>query len=233
MKTKQKYMPKFAAIAAMLALATNAQADELRPMNLIPTPEQTVGPFYPGYKAFDKADDNMSNTLYKIISFPVTEIHSIANSGAKGQLIRIKGEVVDINGQIVPGAEVQIWQTDGDLGRYLIEKTDKPLDPSFDYIGKTMTDFNGQWSIATLRPKEYEADTNWIRPDHLHVRVFIAGKLKLTTQLYFSDDQELIEKDLILQALTPEQRKALIMDLVNEGVKNESSAYIKLVLKQQ
>lgn len=231
MKTTFKAIPKLIIIAAIMGSAGTALADNSNPTTLVPTPEQTVGPFYPGYKAFDKADDNMSNTLYRIISFPVTEVHSIASSGAKGQLLRIKGEIVDINGQNVPGAEVQIWQTDGDLGRYLIEKTDKPLDPNFDYIGKTMTDFKGQWSIATLRPKEYEADTNWIRPDHLHVRVFIAGKLKLTTQLYFADDQELIDKDLILQALTPEQRKSLIMELVNDGVKNESSAYIKLVLK--
>lgn len=219
-------------IAVALILAQAAVADQSNLAGLIPTPEQTAGPFYPGYKAFHNADNNMSNTVYKQISFPIDEaVHAIAQSKAKGSLLRISGQVVDKNGQPVTEAEVQFWQTDGDQGRYLVEKTDKPLDPNFEYVGKDMTRTDGTWSIATVRPKEYEADAEWVRPDHIHVRVFIKGQLKLTTQLYFSDDQELIDKDRILQALTPEQRAALIIELQNHGVKNESAGSIRLVLK--
>lgn len=218
-------------LTTMLILAQTAFTQETGLVDLIPTPEQTVGPFYPGYKVFQNADNNMSNTKYKRIPFPTEDWGSVASSDAKGSLLRISGQVLDKNGQPVPGAEVQFWQTDGDQGRYLVEKTDKPLDPNFEYVGKDMTLIDGTWTIATVRPKEYEADEDWVRPDHIHVRVFIKGHLKLTTQLYFSDDQELIGKDRILQALTPEQRAALIIEVKNIGVKNELAGNIRLILK--
>jgi protocatechuate 3,4-dioxygenase beta subunit len=193
------------ATVGLSANASNSSAITSGEPKLIPTPEQTAGPFYPGYETFKNADSDMAN-----YSAPKDKI-------AKGELILILGMVLDLNGNHVPNAEIQFWQTDGDQGRYLNEKTDKPLDPNFDYVGRVIPkDSNSDSSsfgVITVRPKEYEADEDWTRPSHIHVRVLIKGKLILTTQVYFSDEMDLINKDKIIARLTPEQRKAVIIDL--------------------
>jgi protocatechuate 3,4-dioxygenase, beta subunit len=188
--------------------------------HMLPTPEQTAGPFYPGARAFlDKGND-------------------LANSfTAKGDQIVIRGHVVDRGNYPIANAEVQIWQTDGDQGRYLVEQTDKPIDPDFNYHGKVMTNGNGEFELRTVRPKEYEANGDWIRPDHVHVRVLTGNRIRLTTQMYFADDKELIDKDLILQAMTPEQRAAVIVDfqmdpmLTRDAGKLVKAGHFHIVLK--
>lgn len=189
---------KTATLIFLLLFATHGGAN-----HITPTPEQTSGPFYPGAAAFLNATPDLTNKFL-----------------AKGDLTLLEGHVF-MDHRPIDGAEVQIWQTDGDQGRYLVEKTDKPLDPNFSYLGSVKTNAKGFFELLTVRPKEYEADEDWTRPDHIHLRVFVKGVLVLTTQFYFSDDQELIDKDLILQALTPEQRRSVIIDFKKDPVQSE------------
>lgn len=172
---------------------------------LSPTPPQVEGPFYPGAEIFTQVNENMSNYGQTDSNGNLAE--------ASGQLLLIQGSVLDANGKAIEGAEIQFWQTDGLQGRYLVEQTDKPLDPNFKYAAKSITNSSGRWRLDTVRPMEYEADEDWTRPSHIHLKVFVKGELRLTTQIYFSDEMDLINKDKIIQKLPPDQQKLLIVQL--------------------
>ena len=166
---------------------------------LIPTPQQTEGPFYPGFSEFQHVDNNL-----------------IKDFRVKGEKIILNGSVVDSDGRAISNALVHIWQTDSLSGRYFNDDQMDPLDPHFQYFGKNTTDSNGKFLFLSVRPKEYPVTDEWIRPDHIHVAVYINGRRKLTTQIYFSDDP-LLGQDLILQRMNAAQRQNVIVDYKKLG----------------
>jgi len=163
---------------------------------LILTPPQTEGPFYPGR--------DLMRTRNSVLNH---------KGLAYGELIKISGEVVDENNRPISEAEVHLWQTDGFMGRYINDQTDLPLDENFNYFGSQKVNFIGEFSFISVRPIEYKADENWTRPQHLHFKILWRNKEILTTQTYFEGDPW-IEKDLILNRLTPEQRASVIVKYV-------------------
>jgi protocatechuate 3,4-dioxygenase beta subunit len=196
MKTENTTMIILAAL--FMPLIANAQM-------LKATPSQVEGPFYPGAEIFTRVDNDMaSNGKADPAGKPIE---------AAGEKLIIQGSVLDRHGMPVVGAEIQLWQTDGLQGRYLVEQTYKFFDPNFKYAAISITDSQGDWAVETVRPIEYEADVDWIRPSHIHVKVFVKGQLKLITQIYFSDEMDLINKDKIIQQLPPELQKLLIVQL--------------------
>lgn len=105
-------------------------------------------------------------------------------SQAAGDVILLTGQVLDRGGQPLPGAVVEIWQTDAngiydhpgdsDAGR---------RDRAFQFYGHSVADANGVYLFRTIVPGEYEP-----RPRHIHVKVKRDGATLLTTQFYFLDD---------------------------------------------
>jgi protocatechuate 3,4-dioxygenase, beta subunit len=166
--------------------------------SLIVTPPQTTGPFYPGYEKFRSTSTDLTN-----------------GGKATGEVIQIIGRVLDRNGTPIEGAEVHVWQTDGKTGMYnhpVDPKYDpKNRDPGFSYWGRDTTKAEGSYAFRTVRPIEYPASDDWMRPDHVHFSVYINGERVLDTQMYFLGD-EWIPQDKILNNLTPEQRNAVIVD---------------------
>lgn len=151
------------------------------------TPPQTPGPFYPGEPNF----------------LPENDLTAVPGSPhrALGQVIYVKGHVVDSACLPVANANVEIWQACAS-GRYNNpqDPNPAPLDPNFRYWGETNTDSQGRYIFKTIRPGAYPADTNWIRPPHIHFRVSRLGFKELITQMYFAGDP-LNEKDLILEEI--------------------------------
>ena len=187
-----------AGLAGTMLLAPQAKSAE----NLVcrATPPQTKGPFYPVNDQLDKDND----------------LTTVAGSGkvAKGQIIYVEGQVIDKDCQPVEGALVEIWQA-CETGKYNHpnDPNTAALDPDFQYFGKAVTDKNGAYIFKTIIPGAYPADRNWMRPPHIHYRVLKRGYKELVTQLYFAGDA-LNDKDLILQAIPPEDRGSVIATLV-------------------
>src|SRR5229473_6248794 len=75
----------------------------LRAEALMPTPQQTAGPFYP----LSYPDDS-DNDLVHVTG------HA---EPAKGTVTRVAGHILDRSGRPMAGARVEIWQCDGN-GRY-------------------------------------------------------------------------------------------------------------------
>ncbi len=161
------------------------------------TPAQTEGPFYPVKDQEDKDDD-----LTAVRGRP---------QRAQGQVIYIGGLVSDENCRPVPGALVEIWQACAS-GRYNHpgDENPAPLDPDFQYWGRAVTDANGEYRFRTILPGAYQADTDWIRPPHIHYKVHRKGFHELTTQMYFSGN-EYNAADKILQAVPAGERSSVII----------------------
>src|ERR1700733_4971794 len=112
------------------------------------TPAQTEGPFYP---VKDQPDEDNDLTIVR------------GNSKvASGQIIYVMGQVTDQNCAPVPNALVEIWQACV-TGKYNHpnDTNPQPLDPNFQYWGKSVTDANGVYKFKTIIPGAYPADTDW------------------------------------------------------------------------
>jgi len=186
-----------ASAGGLLALR-NAEAQTLACKEAL-TPAQTKGPFYPVVDQLDKDADLVQ-----------VQGHSAA---AQGQVILVEGIVTDQACAPVAGILVEIWQA-CESGRYNhpSDPNTAPLDPNFQYWGKAITDAQGKYKFRTILPGAYPADTDWMRPPHIHFRISGKGYRELITQMYFAGEA-LNSKDLILQDLTPEQQAQVIVDV--------------------
>ena len=164
------------------------------------TPAQTAGPFYPGEQEF-----HPDNDLTVIPGNPAR---------ALGRVVYVRGRVLDANCSPIANATVEIWQACAS-GRYNSVKDDNkaPLDPNFKYWGEAFTNQNGEYMFKTIIPGAYPADTNWVRPPHIHFKIGKLGYRELITQMYFKGDA-LNDVDLILNDIPAGQRDTVIVEFV-------------------
>ncbi|MGK7872333.1 MAG: intradiol ring-cleavage dioxygenase [Xenococcaceae cyanobacterium] len=164
------------------------------------TPRQTEGPFYPLQFPVDQDND-----------LTLVEGHT---ERALGEKIIISGRIVTPDCNPIEGARVEIWQACAS-GRYNhdYDPNQAPLDPNFQDWGYATTGFDGKYSFTTIKPGSYPVTSNWKRPPHIHFKVAAPNLPPLITQLYFSEEEELNQKDRILQRVPPEQRPQVITKL--------------------
>lgn len=138
----------------------------------------------------------------------------------KGDALVLSGQVRDLDGTPLGGAEVDIWHADAD-GYY---SGFAPGVPSGNLRGVVVTDSEGRFEIRTVQPAPYQIPTDgptgklieaagwhpW-RPAHLHLMVRADGHRTITTQLYFAGG-EWLDSD-VAEATKPE----LILDPVDDG----------------
>ena len=148
------------------------------------TPGEILGPFYPVLRTVEKSGD-----LTMLPGKP---------GRAEGQVIYVMGRVLNVQGQPVKGARVELWQANTH-GRYVhpSDANPAPLDPNFEGFAIQDTDAEGRFRFKTIKPGAYPANPTWMRPPHLHFEV--TGKInRLITQMYFPGEP-LNDKDLLLQ----------------------------------
>jgi protocatechuate 3,4-dioxygenase beta subunit len=137
------------------------------------TPEQILGPFYPLSEMPQTTD---------LTRLP-------GRSGrAEGQILNVMGKVLNLSGEPVRNAKVEIWQANSH-GRYThpSDPNPAPLDPNFDGFAVLATDAEGRYRFTTIKPAAYPTGPNSMRPAHIHFQV--TGKQdRLVTQLYFEGD---------------------------------------------
>lgn len=104
---------------------------------------------------------------------------------AKGQAVLLFGRALDTNGDPIPGATVEIWQTDAQgIYDHPGDRSTAARDRSFQFYGASATDADGNYVFRTIEPGYYEP-----RPKHIHVKVKRDGRELLTTQFYFEEDR--------------------------------------------
>jgi protocatechuate 3,4-dioxygenase, alpha subunit len=163
-------------------------------MSSVPTPSQTIGPFF---------HDALLDRDYSGLVSP-----------DHPESIWIKGTVYDGACEVVPDAMVEIWQANT-AGRYehsTDDSEDLSLDEDFTGFGRSGTDAGGEFSFLTVKPGPVPGPDGQPQAPHVMVSVFARGLLKrLVTRVYFPDEEEANAVDPVLSSIEDKDlRKTLI-----------------------
>jgi protocatechuate 3,4-dioxygenase beta subunit len=156
---RRRFLTYAATLPAVLGLPVGyASAQEAQ----MPTARDMEGPFY-------------------ISNVPV--VTNLNRFGKPGEAMRIEGRVMNAArpDEPIPGARLEIWQTDG-TGHYFPERNGDYSDfrdSDIDMRGTVIADAEGRFSVMSLFPKEY-----WPRPSHIHYWIRAEGFRALVTQHY-------------------------------------------------
>ncbi|APW61565.1 protocatechuate 3,4-dioxygenase [Paludisphaera borealis] len=176
------------ALGASAFAARGAFADEL-----MRTPSQTEGPFYP-----DKLPLDTDNDLI-VVNDNLTS--------AVGEITHLTGRLLDSKGEPIRNALIEIWQVDAN-GAYLHTKDPAhgKFNANFQGFGRFLTGSTGEYYFRTIKPVAYTG-----RAPHIHVKVRKGRKELLTTQFYIKGSPE-NERDGIYKSLRdPKDRDALTL----------------------
>lgn len=182
-------------VVGAVAVASVAAA---KAQKLVPTAGQEMGPFYPILRPADHDAD-------------LTRIKS-RKGAAMGQPINVIGRIVDLRGNPIRNAQVELWQCNA-AGRY-----DHPgdranpatLDPNFQGFASLATDRDGQFKFRSIKPKDYNTPIG-VRTPHIHFD--IRGRSdRLVTQMYFPGEP-LNDVDFLLKDAKP--RESLIAEAID------------------
>ncbi|MDM8350769.1 protocatechuate 3,4-dioxygenase [Pseudomonas sp. sp1636] len=163
---------------------------------LLLTPAQALGPFYPEQLPLDQDNDLLS------VGDQPTQ--------ARGIVVQLHGQILDARGKPLKGALVEIWQVDAN-GIYLhrLGGDRARRDPNFQGYGRFETASDGRYRFRTLRPVPYPG-----RTPHIHVAVTLPGQPRFTTQCYIRGEP-LNQRDGVLNAIRePRLRERLIVPFV-------------------
>jgi len=173
-------------------------------------PNQILGPFYP-LKEFAQIAD-----LTSVPGRP---------GRAVGQVLNVMGRVLNLSGEPVRNATVEVWQANS-YGRYShpSDTNPAPLDPNFDGSAVLATDSEGRYRFKPIKPAAYPAGPDLIRPAHIHFQV--SGRQdRLVTQLYFEGDPY-NEKDPFLNSAAA--KDLLITKLIDPSPEFEPDSKVAI-----
>lgn len=161
------------------------------------TPAETEGPFFPADTGTERDPD----------------LTRLAGRGARaaGQVIEVRGRVLDRSGQPISGAQIGLWQANA-AGRYdhpLDSGNPAPLDPNFQGFAALRSGPNGRFSALTIKPGGYLVDAQGPRTPHLHWRIDAEGHQRLTTQSYFPGEPA-NETDFLIRAMRGDVRALIV-----------------------
>ncbi len=149
---------------------------------LVRTPPQTEGPFYPNKLPLDTDNDLL--------------IINDATTPAVGEVTHLTGRILNAKGNPVRNALVEIWQVDNN-GAYIHTKdpNHNKHDSSFQGFGRFLTGSTGEYYFRTIKPVAYPG-----RTPHIHFKIAKSAKALLTTQCYVKGEKR-NDKDGIYRSI--------------------------------
>ncbi|MCG8450500.1 MAG: protocatechuate 3,4-dioxygenase [Pirellulales bacterium] len=181
---------------------------------LVRTPRQTEGPFYPDHLPLDTDNDLL------IVNDNLTP--------AVGEVTHLTGQVLDTRGNPVRNAVVEIWQVDNN-GSYIHTDSARrgKYDTNFQGFGRFLTSSKGEYYFRTIKPVAYGP-----RTPHIHFAINKNGRRVLTTQCYVKGVEQ-NERDGVLGRIRDKHlRDAVIVDFtpLKESRTGELAAKFNIVL---
>jgi len=182
------------ALGVAALFAPGAFAEELAR-----TPGLTEGPFYPDKLPLDKDNDLI--------------IVGDSTTPAVGEITHLTGRVLDIDGNPIKGAEIEIWQCDGNAV-YLNTKDSGPKkaqqDKNFQGYGRFETASDGGYRFRTIKPVPYPG-----RPaGHIHFKVNKGGRELITSQIFVAGAPGNMRDGVFLGNRDPVDRELVQADFV-------------------
>lgn len=190
-KSRRRLLAGSLSALGVMALAA---AGRLSAAELLRTPPQTQGPFYPLRLPLDSDND-----LVMVKG---------ASGLAKGEISHVVGRVLDERGRPIDRARVEIWQCNAN-GRYhhVDDRGSRALDPNFQGYGQFVTGADGAYRFRTIKPVPYPG-----RAPHIHFTISGPGIEPLTTQMYVAGAPE-NGRDWILNSIGDRRaRESLIVE---------------------
>ncbi|MBT2249436.1 protocatechuate 3,4-dioxygenase subunit alpha [Arthrobacter sp. BHU FT2] len=159
---------------------------------LVPTPAQTVGPFY-GY------------------ALPFEKDNELLAPGSPGS-IRLQGTVYDGAGQAIPDAILEIWQPDAEGN--IVHRTGSLVRDGYTFTGwgRAAVGNSGVYTFTTVNPGATKpVPGKEAAAPFISVAIFARGLTnRLFTRIYLPEDTEALANDPLLSSLDPERRSTLI-----------------------
>ncbi len=181
---------------------------------LVRTPAQTEGPFYPNKLPLDTDNDLI------IVNDSITP--------AVGEITHLSGKILDAKGNPVRNALVEIWQVDAKaVYLHTADSGHKKRDENFQGFGRFLTGSSGEYYFRTIKPVPYPG-----RTPHIHFKVKKGSKELLTTQCYIKGDPG-NERDGIYRSIRDaKQRESVTIEFapVKESRIGELAAKFDIVL---
>jgi protocatechuate 3,4-dioxygenase beta subunit len=197
------------ALGTVAFTAPGAFAEEL-----LRTPAQTEGPFYP-----DKLPLDTDNDLL-ILNDSITP--------AVGTVTHLTGKILDTKGDPIRNAVVEIWQCDNN-GAYLHTRSGnaEKRDGNFQGFGRFLTGSTGEYYFRTIKPVPYPG-----RTPHIHYQVKVRGKDKFTTQCYVKGEPGNARDGIFMGIRDKKARESLLADFapIKESRVGEVAASFNVVL---
>lgn len=162
---------------------------------LVRTPSQTEGPYYPKQLPLDQDNDLL------LINDRITP--------AVGEILLLSGRVLSPSGNSVRNATVEIWQADN-TGAYLHPSSMgfAHRDTNFQGYGRFETGSDGEYLFRTIKPGLYTGRTR-----HIHFKIHAAGRPDLTTQCYFEGEPQNASDGVLRGIRSERERRSVIIPL--------------------
>jgi protocatechuate 3,4-dioxygenase, beta subunit len=161
---------------------------------LVRTPSQTEGPFYPNKLPLDTDNDLL------VINDGITP--------AVGEVTYLTGRILDAKGDPVRNALVEIWQVDNN-GSYIHTKDPhgENHDKNFQGFGRFLTGSTGEYYFRTIKPVLYTGRTR-----HIHFKIKRGSKELLTTQCYVKGEPANARDGIYRSIRDPKARESVTID---------------------
>lgn len=155
---------------------------------------------------------------FHVMNSPDRDFGADLKQNFEGEVILVEGVVKDTQGNLLPGAKVDIWQT-APNGLYSSQDPEQAIES---FHGIFTADEEGRYAFTTVRPVSYTVPSDgpvgvlldatgrhpW-RPSHLHYMVSAPGYRTLVTEVFPNDDPYLdqdtvfgVREDLVVQYQT-------------------------------
>ena len=181
---------------ALVSLALPALASSRRTVA-----PMTEGPFYPP-RAWREQWDDWDADLSRLQRDGRTLV-------ARGEHLGLELRLADVNGRLIDGAEVEIWQCDA-LAAYRhprVRQVAGRYDEAFQGFGASRSASEGQLRFRSIKPVPYPG-----RTPHIHVKLRHASFGDVTSQLFIAGDEG-NARDFLWRALDASDRVILAMKL--------------------
>ncbi|MES0884935.1 hypothetical protein [Roseibium sp. SCP14] len=158
---------------------------------LLPTNEDTCGPYFPIYFRDESLED-------------LTRVDPGVVGSAAGQHIILRGRVLDRHGNLANGVVMEFWQANA-KGIYCTPATENhpDIDPWFNGYGR-LRSASGKYSFRTILPGAAEG-----RAPNITITIFSDGINRIVTQMFFAG-QDANDTDPLLGALEDGDRERLM-----------------------
>jgi protocatechuate 3,4-dioxygenase alpha subunit len=172
-------------------------------MDTVPTPSQTVGPFF--HFSLTSAEHCVAR---------------IAGPQTTGERVWLRCRVLDGEGMPVPDAMIETWQADAEGHYYSAADQghgrNSGADPAWRGFGRMATGEDGSCEFETIKPGRVPGPGDVLQSPHIAVAIFARGMLKqLFTRIYFASDPANREDPAL--KLVPQERRETLMAHTDPG----------------